>query len=82
MFFLGLILFSIFFKIAPHVLFSTCPLAIQLHMFQIPIDADFSTGFDYQYEISMLLTIYDDKTEVTRTDVVEVVDVNKPSKGK
>ena len=25
---------------------------------------------------------YDDETEVTRTEVVEVVDVNKPNKGK
>ena len=25
---------------------------------------------------------YDDEREVTRTEVVEVVDVNKPSKGK
>ena len=30
----------------------------------------------------MFITTYDEETEVTRTEVVEVVDVNKPSKGK
>ena len=61
-------------------------------MFQIPIDADVSIGFDYKYKISYAasnakgymfscITTHDDETEVTWAEVVEVGDDNKPSKG-
>ena len=58
-------------------------------MFQIPIDVDNMNKFWWLIwnfcsikREEIIITTYDDETEVTRVEVVEVVDVNKPRKGK